>query len=212
MASTTVNGSGTRNNGGTIVNAGNVGSNSPVTNVIDLNQLSANADYGSKVVANDGTGGSTSDPWGVTKALSSGTLAYFPNAASGERNFIVKCAGDSAAKINNIATDMLNVPGAEYDGVDRSSIHKLVSTRRLGSYSDASFNILARPSTSVVPGRTKGTGAGNASNFVQMDGSTAASDDAATPTRAVPGELTYHFGGLSKPFNDDYKSKDSYEA
>ena len=204
MASTTVNGSGTRNNGGTIVNAGNVALNGPVTKVIGLNQLSANADYGSKVVANDGTGGSTSDPWGVTKALSSGTLAYFPNAASGERNFIMKCAGDSAAKINNIATDILNVPGAEYDGVDRSSIHKLVSTRRLGSYADASINILARPSTQVVPGRTKGTGAGNSISF--------GVDDAATPTRAVPGELTYHFGGLSKPFNDDYKSKDSYEA
>jgi hypothetical protein len=212
MASTTVNGSGTRNNGGTIVNAGNVASNSPVTNVIGLNELHANADYGSKVVANDGTGGSTSDPWGVTKAVSSGTLAYFPSSAAGERNFIMKSAGDSAAKINNVATDILSVPGAEYAGVNRSSIHKVVKTSRLGSYSDASFNILARPSTSVVPGRTKGTGAGSASNFVQMNGSTAASDDAATPTRAVPGELTYHFGGLSKPVNNTYKAKDSYEA
>lgn len=212
MASTTVKGSGKKNNGGTIVNAGNVASNSPVTSVIGLNELHANADYGSKVVANDGTGGSTSDPWGVTKAVSSGTLAYFPSAAAGERNFIMKSAGDSAAKINNVATDLLSVPGAEYAGVDRSSIHKLVKTRRLGSDADAAFNILARPSTQVVPGRTKGTGAGSASNFVQMDGSTAASDDAATPTRAVPGELTYHFGGLSKPVNNTYKAKDSYEA
>ena len=211
MASTTVKGAGKKNNGGTIVNAGNVGSNSPVTSVIGLNELHANADYGSKVVANDGTGGSTSDPMGVTKALSAGTLAYFPNAAAGERNFIVKCAGDSAAKINNIATDMLNVPGAEYDGVNRSSIHKLVKSNRLGSYSDASMNILARPSTQVVPGRTKGTGAGSASNFVQMDGSTAASDDAATPTRSVPGELTYMFGSIV-PINVDYKARDSYEA
>jgi hypothetical protein len=211
MASTTVNGSGTRNNGGTIVNAGNVASNGPVTKVIGLNELHANADYGSKVVANDGTGGSTSDPWGVTQVLPSGTFAYFPNAANGERNFIVKCAGDSAAKINNMATDMLNVPGAEYDGVDRSSIHKLVKTRRLGSYADTAINILARPSTQVVPGRTKGTGAGSASNFVQIDGSTAASDDAATPTRAVPGELTYMFGAVT-PVNSDYKARNSYEA
>lgn len=211
MASTTVKGSGKKNNGGTIVNAGNVGSNSPVTSVIGLNELHANADYGSKVVANDGTGGSTSDPWGVTKALSSGTLAYFPNAAAGERNFIVKCAGDSAAKINNVATDMLNVPGAEYDGVNRSSIHKLVKTRRLGSYADTSINIMARPSTQVVPGRTKGTGAGNASNFVQIDGSTAAVDNAASLTRTVPGELTYMFGAI-KPVNSAYKARDSYEA
>ena len=64
----------------------------------------------------------------------------------------------------------------------------------------------------MVPGRTKGTGAGAASNFVQMDGSTAATDDAANPTRAVPGELTYHFGGLAAPTNDEYKARDSYEA
>jgi hypothetical protein len=211
MASTTVNGSGTRNNGGTIVNAGNVALNGPVTNVIGLNELHANADYGSKVVTKDGTGGSTSDPWGVTMVLPSGTFAYFPSAAAGERNFIMKSAGDSAAKINNMATDLLSVPGAEYAGVNRSSIHKLVKTRRLGSYSDAAFNILARPSTQVVPGRTKGTGAGNASNFVQMDGSTAASDDAATTTRTVPGELTYMFGAII-PLNDDYKARDSYEA
>lgn len=211
MASTTVNGSGTRNNGGTIVNAGNVALNGPVTNVIGLNELHANADYGSKVVANDGTGGSTSDPAGVTKAMSSGTLAYFPSTVAGERNFIMKSAGDSAAKINNVATNLLSVPGAEYAGVNRSSMHKIVKTRRLGAYSDASFNILARPSTQVVPGRTKGTGAGNASNFVQMDGSTAASDDAATTTRAVPGELTYMFGAIV-PLNDDYKARDSYEA
>lgn len=212
MASTTVKGAGTKNNGGTIVNAGNVGSNSPVTSVIGLNQLSAaNADYGSKVVANDGTGGSTSDPWGVTKALSGGTLAYFPSAVADERNFIMKAAGDSASKINNISTSLLSVPGAEYDGVDRSSIHKLVSTRRLGSYADTSINILARPSTQVVPGRVKGTGAGNVNNFVQMNGSTAAQDDAATPTRTVPGELTYMFGSI-KPLNATYKAKDSYEA
>lgn len=210
MASTTVKGAGKKNNGGTIVNAGNVAPNSPVTSTLGLNELHANADYGSKVVANDGTGGSTSDPWGVTKAVSGGTLAYYPSAVAGERNFILRAAGDSASKVNNTATSVLNVPGAEYAGVDRSSIHKLVSTRRLGSDADATFNILARPSTQVVPGRTKGTGAGNANNYVNMAGSTA-NDDAATPTRSVPGELTYMFGSIT-PKNDSYKARDSYES
>jgi hypothetical protein len=45
-----------------------------------------------------------------------------------------------------------------------------------------------------------------------MDGSTAATDDAATPTRAVPGELTYHFGALGRPTTDEYKARDSFEA
>ena len=215
MATTTAKGSGsTVNDGGTVINGGNVSSDNPMTKVIGLNELETGSEYGSKVVSNDGTGGQFSDPHGVTTAKAAGTggLAYFPDALAGERNFIVKAAGDSAGKINNDAVTLLNVPGAEYDGVGRDTIHKVVSTRKLGSYATATFNVLATPSSGVVPGRTKGSGAGNAANFVQMDGSTAATDDAATPTRSVPGELTYHFGGLGKATTADYKAKDSYES
>lgn len=213
MASTTAKGSGsTVNNGGTVLAAGTL-VDSPMTQVLNLNDLATGSnDYGSKVVANDGT---ADDYAGVTTANAAGTggLAYFPNAQEGERNFILKAAGDSAAKINNDATTLLSVPGAEYAGVSRSTIHKTVSTRRLGAYSDAAFDVLAKPSSAMVPGRTKGTGAGSASNFVEVDdGSTAATDDAASPTRAVPGELTYHFGGLGRATTDEYKAKDSYEA
>lgn len=211
MASTTAKGSGTsKNNGGTIANAGNVSATGPVNNTLGLNQLyDGTVKYGSQVVANDGTGGSTSDPWGVTKAYSAGTLAYYPTPS--QRNFLLKGAGDSASKINNVSNSMLNVPGAEYAGVNRSVIHKLVTTRKLGAHSDTTLNILARPSTSVVPGRTKGTGAGSSQSYVQIDGSTAASDDAATPTRSVPGELTYMFGSVT-PKNDTYKAKNAYES
>lgn len=215
MATTTAKGSGsTVNDGGTVVNGGNIGSDNPMTKNIGLNELETGSEYGSKVVANNGAGGEYTDPQGVTTAKSAGTggLAYFPDALAGERNFIVKAAGDSASKINNDAVTLLNVPGAEYDGVGRDTIHKMVKTRKLGSYATASFNVLATPSSGVVPGRTKGSGAGNNANFVQIDGSTAATDDAATPTRSVPGELTYHFGGLGKPTSSDYKAKDAYES
>lgn len=215
MSTTTAKGSGsTVNNGGTVLAAGTL-SDSPMTQVLNVNDLATDGDYGSKVVANDGGNvpGYT-DPAGVTTAKSGGTggLAYFPNAQEGERNFIMMAAGDSAAKINNDASTLLTVPGAEYAGVFRDTIHKVVSTRRVGAYASASFDVLAVPSSGVVPGRTKGANAGAASNFVQMDGSTAATDDAASPTRAVPGELTYHFGGLGRPTTDEYKAKDSYEA
>lgn len=216
MSTTTAKGSGsTVNNGGTVVAAGTPASDSPVTKVLNTNELATGSEYGSKVVANDG--GSVpgyTDPHGVTTAKSAGTggLAYFPNVYAGERNFILKAAGDSASKINNDDTSILNVPGAEYAGVGRDSIHKVVSTRRIGEYASTSFNVLAVPSSGVVPGRTRGNGAGNASNFVQVDGTTSATDDAASPTRSVPGELTYHFGGLAKPTNVDYKARDSYES
>lgn len=211
MATTTAKGSGsTVNNGGTVVNGGNVGANSPMTKVLGVNELTSDYDYGSKVVAKTGT---SNDYAGVKVVKAGGAgLAYYPNAQAGERNFLVKGACDTSGKINNANSSVLSTPGSAYGIRTVNKVHAVVGTRRVGSYADAEFNVLARPSTEMVPGRTKGTGAGNASNFVQMDGTTAAADDAAATTRAVPGELTYHFGGLSKPTNADYKARDSYES
>ena len=58
-------------------------------------------------------------------------------------------------------------------------------------------------------GSNKGTGAGNASTFVNPD-STAAVGKGIKPTRGVPGG-TYHFGGVAST-TDDYKAKDAFEA
>jgi len=211
MATTTAKGSGsTVNNGGTVIGAGNVGSDNPITNVIAINELHVDGTYGSQVVAKVGT---SNDYAGVSVAKSGGAgLAYYPNAQEGERNFLLRGAGDTSGKVNNANSTVLSSPASEYGVRTVNKVHSVVGTRKIGSYSDAKFNVLARPSTDMVPGRTKGTGAGNASNFVQVDGTTAATDDAATPTRAVPGELTYHFGGLAKPTSSDYKARDSYEA
>jgi hypothetical protein len=201
--------------GGTVVNAGTPASDSPITETMNPNELATGgSDYGSKVLPNAATGDSFTDPAGVQKVKSGGTggLAYFPDHKAGERNFIVKAAGDSAAKINNDATTLLTVPGAEYDGVGRDQIHAIFDTRQHGTYATASFNVLATPGSGVVPGRTIGTNAGSESNFVSTSGNfTYDVDDAATPTRAVPGELTYHFGGLGRPTTDEYKARDSNE-
>lgn len=208
MASTTAKGSGsTVNNGGTIVNAGNISADSPVTKVIAVNELNTGSEYGSKVVVNTATGAEFTDPQGVIKAKSAGTFAYTP--PKGE-NFLLRAAGDTnAGKVNGTSSTVFTIPG----GVTNSSIHKLVTTRQLGTYATASFNMLATPSSGVVPGRTKGTGAGTLVEYVQADdGSTAATDDAASPTRSVPGELTYHFGALASPTTDEYKAKDSNES
>ena len=86
-----------------------------------------------------------------------------------------------------------------------------ISDRLIGSKADEEFDITARPSTEIVPGRTKGSNAGNASTFVNPVDGTAAVSSEIFPKRDVPGELTYHFGGLAKPTTDEYKAKDSYE-
>lgn len=214
-ASTTVN------DGGVIVKGGDLASDSKFTvNKSLVDMADGGTEYGSKVLAQDGTAVENEDYAGVKTALNTGTLAFFPNSQEGERNFLVRGIGteDGNGKINNSASTAL-LSGASEVGIRTvNKVNKVVDTRRLGTYSAAEFDVLAEPSTAMVPGRTKGTGAGNDSNFVQVaDGSTAATDDAASPTRAVPGELTFMFGG-ARPTNtadgnaQDYKAKDSYEA
>jgi len=213
--SSAVTSTSTKNDGGAVVKGGNPASDSPITKNLNLNELKTGSDYGSKVLANDGTGAATTDPHGVQKVKSGGTggLAYSP--ARGERNFIIRAAGsEGAGKINNDASTFLTSPGAEnaHVGVRGvSPIHGVIATRLLGSASDVAYDVLAVPSTQRVPGRTKGTGAGNASTFVNPADGTAAVSTEIFPTRAVPGELTYHFGGLAAPTTDEYKAKDSNE-
>jgi hypothetical protein len=215
MATTTAKGSGsTVNDGGSVLGVGPsaIDSTSPMTSGIGLNDAKTGSEYGSKVKANDGSGGEFTDPQGVTTAKSAGTggLAYSP--ARGERNFIIKAAGaDGAGKINNDSSTLLTIPGAQYDSIGQDSIHATVADRRIGSDADRAFDVLAVPTSGVVPGRTKGSNAGDANTFVMASGNVPAADDAASPTRAVPGELTYHFGGLGKATTDEYKARDSYE-
>ena len=212
------------NDGGSVVKAGNADtdndkSSSPITKRMGLRDITHSKDVnrgGSKVVEKTATAGDFTNPDGVIKAKSGGAggLAYFPDARAGDRNFILRAAGATGAgKINNDAMNNLAIPGSQYDGVGVDGIHESLKNYQLGSASDVAFDMLAVPSSGRVPGRTKGSNAGDAISFPAPsgDGINVASDDAATPTRAVPGELTYHFGALGKPTTDEYKAKDSNE-
>lgn len=202
-----------KNDGGTVVNAGTPASTSPITDVLNPNQLNTGNEYGSKVVGLVGTSG---DFVGVTTAFAAGSggLAYFPSAQAGDRNFIIKGAGDNAARINNSRHngDILVVAGSDFgdrfDGVAGN-----LKTTNVGFSSGTLLDVLAVPSTDMVPGRTKAANAGVSQAYVAPSGAgeTAGTDDAANPTRAIPGELTYHFGGLAAPTTDEYKAKDSAE-
>jgi len=213
MATTkAVNANAVVNDGGTVLAAGTL-ADSPMTKVLNTNELNTGTAYGSKIVENTATGANFTDPHGVIKAKSAGTggLAYSPNSYDGVKNFIIRGAGDSASKINNDTASLLATPGAQFAGVGQRGIHKITTTRKYGV---TTYNILAVPSSGVVPGRTKGAGAGDLVTYVATtgDGTVAGTDDAASPTRGIPGELTYHFGFLAKPTNDDYKSKETAES
>jgi len=117
-------------------------------------------------------------------------------------------AGDTnAGKINGSSSTILTIPG----GATEAVINKNLKTTQFGSYATRVFNVLATPSSGNFPGLTRGTGAGTAVTYTATSGNFPAVDDAASATRAVPGELTYRFGSWVPTRNVAYKAKDSNE-
>lgn len=208
------------NNGGTVVKGGSVDlATSPFSvskSLVDL--ADGNTDYGSKVVTNNGDTGA--DKAGAEAAKSGGTGGFAYSPARGERNFLIRgvsAKDGGGGLINKDASAILQVPASEVGLRQVNDINKTVSHTQHGAYSDASFNMLAKPSVAFNPGRTLGTGAGTSASFVQAgDGTSAATDDAATFDKStsptIPGELTYHFGGLAAPTTDEYKARDVNES
>lgn len=206
MASTSAKqaGGSPNNDGGVVVQAGDVSAN--LTDLSIRSNLAANPEYGTKVVQDTPSAPlNFTDPHGVTKAKSAGTFAYTPPAGS---EFLLMAAGDTnAGKINGSASTLLTIPG----GVTEAVINKNLKTTQVGTYATREFNILALPSSGNFPGLTRGTGAGTAVTYPSTSGNYPAVDDAASTSRAVPGELTYRFGAALPTRNVAYKAKDSNE-
>ena len=168
MATTTVSGTGTKNNGATVLGihaATTTTAGSPVTRTIEIkaNAISETPDvgYGAKVVALTGS------KWkpGIQTSKGSGTLAYQPKA--NDPQFLLR---GYASKINNVASSLLTFPGSEVP--ERVAIHDLSETERIHI-------------TSIAYATGIATDGGNAGDNVSFN-----ADHAATPTRAVPGEFT----------------------
>jgi len=200
--------------GGTAIGIGHdhVGGTAAMSSGLQLEQIADNrgAAFGSVVVSNDGTEGATTDSAGVGKALSAGTLAFNPNALDKRddrsETWIMRGVTTKLSDVDNTALHSRGTVGdGRYD-----NIHGTVGDRHIGS-GDATFDVTAAPSTQIVPGRTKGSLAGKANNFQNTTDTTVAVDSEVFPTRSVPGELTYHFGGLGRPTTDEYKAKNSNE-
>jgi len=198
------------NDGGTAIGIGNTGV-TPLSNDLALMTIADDlgAAIGSVVASNDGTGAATTDRVGVGKAVSGGTLAFNPNARDKRddrsETWVIQSVTTKLSDVANTALLGGTIGDGRYD-----NIHGTVGDRHIGS-GDATFDMLASPSTQIVPGLTKGSLAGKLNSFQNTTDTTVAVASEVFPTLAVPGELTYHFGGLGKPTTDEYKAKDSNE-
>ena len=207
--SSAVTSSSTNYDNGTIVNAGNTAAGGPITSVIRVDELADDKgeSTSSKVVANDGTGAATTDRAGVAKAVSGGTLAFEANATQ----WVVK-GGNVSTTIGGVANTVLAGGGSDYNGAfaTRDNLHHSIVASS-GAFGNAAhtFDATARPSTDITPNFTKSPGGGSYT-LNNTDGTVAITSEI-IPSRSVPGELTYRFGGPN-PQQDDYKDKDVFES
>ena len=200
MASQAVTSGAFKNNGSTIVNAGNIPVTEKTTNDAGFGTVIGVASKGTpKAVQQTGTVGHFSAPGleGRITAKGSGTFAF----ENKKGKFIILRVTDTINAVDNTSL----VSGGSAKGQFKGSIHGLELYYTLPKYT---FNEDgSRASTSSA--------GGTATNFIDSagNGSTASSDSAANPTRAIPGELVYtatskaRSGSLAVPTQDDYKSK-----
>lgn len=195
------------NDGGTILRAGNIAADSKITRNLELSEVSddraTGLDAGRMLQGSEIMGSDlqhATNYTNVTKAANQTADKWILRGVTTE--------------IAGSGNDVLLSKGSDV-GQDWDGIHENLSTYQLGSMADAEYDVLSRPAnTAKSTNYTKGTGAGTKYSFVAPSGAgdVTATDDAATPTRAVPGELTYNFGELAEPTTDEYKAKDSAES
>ena len=198
--------------GGTVIQGGAIVAGDPITSDLGINTIADNVGdrtVGSKIVSNDGTGAATTDRVGVQKAVTGGTLAF--NA--GATQWVMQ-GGNVTSTLSGAANDVLRGGARDFNGDINDDANEVARTkindRLIGSKADEAFDVTARPSTQIVPGRTKGSNAGNATTLVNpVDGSAAVASEIAA-SRSVPGELVYRTGAAN-PVQDDYKAKNANE-
>ncbi len=205
------------NNGGTLIKGGGLTSESPMTKSFTESDLADDfgQSFGSKVIAKDGTGSQYTDRVGISGVKSAGIIG-------GETELGYNADGTEWVVVGGNVTTTL--AGESYTGLTggqagpdptRDHINELETTRALGK---VDIDILARPSSGINSFASKGVSDGGYNpgdeiEFIRPSGAgdETSDDKAGSPTAAVPGELTYMFGG-TLPATDNYKARDTKES
>ena len=205
-------GNGEVRDGGSIIKGGTPASDSPMTKSFSLAELADNQGEGngSKVIAKVGTGSQYTDRVGISGAVAGaivgGTteLGYKADATE----WVVQGGNVTTTLGGNAYTGLIG--GAAGPDPTRGSVTQSSGTHLLGT---VDVDVLAAPSSGINSFVTKSGNTGVASNFVRPSGAgdEPSADSAANGTRAIPGELTYMFGGKLAQ-TDNYKARDSAES
>jgi hypothetical protein len=191
------------NDGGVIMHGGNIGS-SRHTNKSILDIVKGADDYGSMVKSNTGT----ANEIGITTARSDGTLAYNPNGravtrSSTDTGFLIR--GGSPTLISGVSGTggILSIPGSDTTARRAGNLHFTERVYQKGTWATTIFDLfgggLLQSDGTAKAGITN---RGTRYNHNSIDNSKADSpDDAARPSRSVPGEAVILFNFVSYSTN-----------
>jgi|TARA_R100001129_G_scaffold149155_3_gene111016 hypothetical protein len=202
-----------KRDGGTVVMAGNIADGDPITlakSNVDFGRI-AGEPYGAKINLNDGAGVGTDKQFGIVNAIASsgGTFAYQPTAD--DPQFLIR---GYASKINNSADTTIQIVGSDFGGFGYDGVSDSIKHVHAGSGASTSIDVLAQPSTSIHPERTKGADAGLSYTFAAPSGNGAiasSGDRNALSPLTHPSPLVY-MQGSPTPNSDEYKSPETYES
>jgi hypothetical protein len=205
-------------NAGTVIKGGNAAADSPLQNTIAVSELADDqgTPLGSKVIASDGAGTQYTDKHGIQDAVgNAGTDGVTQLGYAADSTEWVVLGGNVTQTLAGAAYTDLRGAAAEIEGANvlRDSTYQVEASRVLGI---VDVDIQAVPSSGYNSWVTKSAGPGGAGGTSQPmikpsgAGDEQSVDKAANTSRAVPGELTYMFGG-KLPNTDNYKAQDAAE-
>lgn len=191
-------------NSGTVLNGGNIASTTPFVAKSPIEIIQGRKVSGSQVLASTGTANKV----GITTAESTGKLAYNPSSpeitrSSSDTGFVIR--GGVPTKIASVATSTIDFHARGSDGTHRptgsihvpNGIHKY---RQSGTWATSIFDLYG--GNLLQSDGTAKSGITNRGTSVSL-----ATDNAATPTRAIPGEMTLLFNHVTFTTNNlDYSA------
>lgn len=204
-------GTGEVRNGGTVVHGGTPASDSPIQNNLVLSELADDqgASFGSKVIAKVGSGSQYTDRVGISGAVPGGIVGGVTELGyeADGTEWVVQGGNVTQTLGGDAYTGLIG--GAAGPDPNRGSTMQSSGTKTLGT---VDVDIMAAPSSGINSWVTK-TGDGVAVDYIRPSGAgdEASADSAANGTLAIPGELTYLFGG-ALPQTDNYKARDVFES
>ena len=186
-------------NSGTVLNGGNIsGSLFQAKSLIDINTGTRSNRGTGQVQSNTGTAYEV----GITTANSSGTLAYNPSSPAVTRSstntgFLIRGGSPTLLAGRASTGDILAIPGS--DAGTRRSIHFTESRYQKGTWATSVFNLFRNPTAASTnnhgllqdDGTAKSgiTSRGSVQKHNAIDNENNNIDNAARPTRAIPGEF-----------------------